>query len=85
METVLYLAGAGATIANFINAMEKLGETKLVQKARKMYSNMKEKVSSLVKKLDEMLAEVENRINQGNEALKSGLPGQEIIGEVLPC
>lgn len=86
METALYLIGAGTSIMGFINAMEKLGETKLAQKARKMFGKMKEKASQFIKKPNDKLKEVENLINEGNRVMKSGLPGQEIIDdELLPC
>lgn len=46
---------------------------------------MKEKASQFIKKPNDKLKEVENLINEGNHVLKSGLPGQEILEEILPC
>lgn len=95
METVLFVLGAGTTIAQFIKTMEGLGETKLAEKARTMFKNMKEKVSSFIKKPNDKMQELQDRIDglvaSGTDVLSNGKGGiapnvqSTIAEEILPC
>lgn len=95
METVLYVVGAGTAIAQFIKVMQDLGETKLAKKASTMFKNIKEKVSSFIKKPNDKMQELQGRIDglvtSGTDVLSNGKGGispnvqSTIAEEILPC
>lgn len=85
METALYFLGAGTTIAQFIEVMQKLGETELAKKAITMFNKMKERVSSFIKKPNTKIQELQARMDGLVDAGKKQLEfGSEELEPVLP-